>query len=91
MGRPDEAAEDGPVLLAARRGGHGQGPGGLQALQSHGPRASQERHGRRHLSGAKPQLQVGQSSKWGGQGEEKEIDPKYWLSELPRTLRGEAV
>lgn len=59
VGRADEAAENGAVLLAARRGGHGQGAGGVQAMQGHGARGVWERHGGRHLPGAEPQLQVG--------------------------------
>lgn len=59
MGRADEAPEDGPVPVAAGGGGHGQGPGGVQTLQSHGPRVLSERTGGGHLTGPGKQLQVG--------------------------------
>lgn len=36
VGSADEEAEDGPFLLAARRGVHGQSFGGLQSLSVHG-------------------------------------------------------
>ena len=42
VGRADAPPEDGALPVAAGRGGHGQSPGGLQALQGHGPRVVQE-------------------------------------------------
>lgn len=58
VGRADEEAEDVALLLAARRGEHGQGAGGLQALPLHGLRGQEERRGGRHVGGAQGVLHV---------------------------------
>ena len=58
MGCADEAPKDGGLPLAAGRGEHGQGPGGMQAVQVHGPRVLRERAGGRHLPGLGQQFKV---------------------------------
>lgn len=58
MGCAVEEAENVALLLAARRGEHGEGSGGLQALPIYGLRGQEERRGGRHLRGAQGVLKV---------------------------------
>ena len=58
VGRADEAAEDGSLLLAAWWGVHGQGPGGLQAVPLHGLWGQAEWRGWRHFRRTKGLFQV---------------------------------
>lgn len=58
MGCANEETENVTFLLAARRGKHGKGTRGLQALPIDGLRGQEERRGGRHLRGAQGVLKV---------------------------------
>ena len=69
VGCADETPKDGGLPLAAGGGEHGQGPGGMQALQVHGPWVLREWAGGRHLPGPGQQLNVSVWRECRAQGE----------------------